>query len=78
MDTGLTAFALSNTAGGFDPAGNQPALLFEKYENEYRLSEIWESTTYGRELPDLKRARQIARAGEPAGEVAFVVEAERK
>jgi hypothetical protein len=77
-DTGMTAFVLSNTAGGFDPAGNQPALLFEKYENEYRLSEIWESTTYGREFPGLSGNKQIAQTGAPAGFVSYIVEAERR
>jgi hypothetical protein len=78
VDNGLNAFVLSSTAAGFDPAGNQPALLFNKYEGEYRLSEIWESTTYGREIPSLSGAKHIARAAAPSGVVAYVIEAERK
>jgi hypothetical protein len=78
MDNGLSAFALTNSAGGFDPAGDQPALVFTKSENEYQLSEIWESNMDGRELPGPSRARQIGRADAPAEELAFVVQAARK
>jgi hypothetical protein len=78
MDNGMNAFALTNSASGFDPAGNQPALVFTKSQNEYRLSEIWESNMDGRELPGLSRSRQISRADAPADEVAYVIHAERK
>jgi hypothetical protein len=78
MDNGLSTFALTNSASGFDPAGDQPALVFTKSENEYQLSEIWESNMDGRELPGLSRTRQIGRADAPADEVAFVVHADLK
>ena len=34
-------------AAGHDPAGNQPTLSFTHSENQYRLSDIWESVWYG-------------------------------
>ena len=63
---------------GDDPAGNQPALVFLRLENEYRLSQIWESTTVGRELSTRWGTKRIGRAGEPDGVVAYVIDAERK
>jgi hypothetical protein len=78
MDNGMNAFALTNSANGFDPAGNQPALVFTKYETEYQLSQIWESNTGGRELPAPSRRGRLSRADAPAGVVAYVIEAERK
>jgi hypothetical protein len=77
---GVSAFALTNSADGFDPAGYQPALVFIKSETEYQLSQVWESSTGGRALPVLARHKQIGRADtDPAtGEVALVIAAERK
>jgi hypothetical protein len=40
-------FALVRGAGGRDPAGSEPALVFIHRENEYLLSQIWESDTDG-------------------------------
>ena len=71
-------FAQTNSAAGFDPDGNQPALVFLRLENEYRLSQIWESTTVGRELSTRWGTKRIGRAGEPDGVVAYVIDAERK
>jgi len=76
--TNAFAFAQTNSADGFDPVGNQPALVFLRHENEYRLSQIWESTTTGRELPARWGTKRIGRAEEPAGVVAYVIEAERE
>lgn len=45
------ALALAMPADGRDPAGSRPALVFTRYENEYRLSQIWESSTEGKMLP---------------------------
>lgn len=35
-------------AAGKDPAGDKPALMFTRHENQYRLSEIWDARTSGR------------------------------
>jgi len=37
-------------AAEHDPAGNIPALLFTRHENQYRLSGVWESGTEGQTL----------------------------
>jgi hypothetical protein len=41
------AFVFTMAAGGGDPAGNEPSLVFTHEENQYQLSEIWESPTVG-------------------------------
>src|SRR5262245_23468825 len=46
-----SGFALSSLAGGADPVGDEPVLVFKKWENTYRLAAIWESKDNGRELP---------------------------
>jgi hypothetical protein len=45
-------FILTIPASGHDrhPAGNSPALTFRRHENQYRLSNIWESAMEGREI----------------------------
>ena len=44
------AFAMTLPASGSDPAGNQTALVFTKYETEYDLSQVWESDREGFEI----------------------------
>jgi hypothetical protein len=45
-------FVLSRPAAGHDPAGDTPALTFNRYENnQYRLVSIWESAGQGQEIP---------------------------
>jgi len=48
------AFAITNPASGRDPVGDEPVLVFTRDENRYRLSQIWDSTTEGRELLNLR------------------------
>lgn len=43
-------FFLIIPASGHDPAGNTPAVTLRRYENQYRLTGIWESATQGREV----------------------------
>jgi hypothetical protein len=40
-------FAIVHGAAGRDPAGSEPALVFIHSENEYLLSQLWESDTDG-------------------------------
>lgn len=40
-------FVLTTPDGGQDPAGSVPALSFRRYEDQYRLSSVWESGTEG-------------------------------
>jgi hypothetical protein len=39
------------TAYGRNPAGHDPSLTFVRHENEYRLSAVWETDDYAREIP---------------------------
>ncbi len=43
-------FVSTTPAGGHDPAGSVPVLTFNHYENQYRLSGVWESETDGLNL----------------------------
>ena len=43
-------FALTVPADGRDPNGDQPALVFTRYENTYKLAEIWNSEHDGSAL----------------------------
>jgi hypothetical protein len=40
-------FFLATPSTGVAPAGEHPALTFKRYENQYRLADIWESGSYG-------------------------------
>jgi hypothetical protein len=46
-DNRAAGFVLTMPASGPDPAGDQPVLVFTKYEDTYRLSQIWESRDEG-------------------------------
>ena len=77
-DNRSASFALTTPAAGSDPAGDRPVLLFKRYENGYRLSQIWDSRTDGRELSGLSARRRTARAAAPVGlseESTYLVEA---
>jgi hypothetical protein len=43
-------FVLTTPAAGHDPMGNMPALTFDRHENGYQLSGIWESENQGSEV----------------------------
>jgi hypothetical protein len=59
-DNRSAGFALTFAAGGSDPSGDQPVLVFTKYEKDYKLSQIWRSSGEGRELPRLKGESRTA------------------
>jgi hypothetical protein len=40
-------FVSTLPAGGQDPAGKVPIVTFRRYENQYRLSSVWESGSLG-------------------------------
>jgi hypothetical protein len=46
----LSTFVQTVPAGGHDPAGEMPSLTFKRFENQYKLSAVWED---GREGLDL-------------------------
>jgi hypothetical protein len=62
LDNGAGMFALTIRADGRDPAGDQPVLVFTHSENEYRLSEIWESSADGFALPERSGVPRPGRA----------------
>ena len=41
------AFVSSIRDEGHDPAGSRPSLTFKRYENQYRLTGVWESQQEG-------------------------------
>ena len=41
------SYALATPADGRDPAGDDPSLVFVRYENHNILSQVWESGTDG-------------------------------
>jgi hypothetical protein len=51
IDRPLAAYVLPVPMYGRDPAGDAPALVFERHEDTYRLAEVWESSNFGLELP---------------------------
>jgi hypothetical protein len=48
--TNAGMFVVTRPASGHDPAGDTPALTFNRYENQYRLVSIWESAEQGQEI----------------------------
>ena len=49
-------FVLTRVASGHDPAGDEPALTFDKNERQYQLTGIWESRAQGQEVTGTKHA----------------------
>jgi len=49
-------FVLTRVAPGHDPAGDEPALTFDKNEDQYQLVGIWESRSQGQEVNSTKHA----------------------
>ena len=49
-------FVLTRVASGYDPAGDEPALTFDKNESQYQLVGIWESKAQGQEVTGTKHA----------------------
>src|SRR5262245_24689856 len=40
-------FVMGTPAAGTDPKGEQPTVTFTRYENQYRLADVWSSETQG-------------------------------
>jgi hypothetical protein len=40
-------FVMGTPASGADPNGEQPVVTFTRYENQYRLADVWNSRTDG-------------------------------
>jgi hypothetical protein len=72
---GAAIFAFAQHSSGTDPAGDNPALVFDRYENGYRLSEIWESSDEGLTLPSIRHRSKNSQAdaGTASHETTYVV-----
>jgi len=55
-------FVLTRVASGHDPAGDEPALTFDKNESQYQLVGIWESRAAGQQVTNSKKASTHAAA----------------
>jgi hypothetical protein len=69
QDNNRSIFALTNPAGGRDPKGDDPVLVFNQYEKTYRLMEVWNSENQGASLVthrDHKSAHQAASSRDTA------------
>jgi hypothetical protein len=65
LKSNAAMFTITVPAGGSDPAGEQPALVFDHRENRYVLAQIWESRREGELVPgtDARRSESRSRAG---------------
>ena len=66
IDNNAGLFAMTTPAGGADPIGDQPALVFVRYEKTYRLSQIWDSSSEGLAVEEPSGARRHASAASGA------------
>jgi hypothetical protein len=66
-DPSSFGFVITNSLSGYDPAGDQPSLVFTRYLNEYRLTQIWDSTSEGRQLPGVSATQEDACADKQGG-----------
>lgn len=68
-DLHSAAVALATPAGGQDPKGSEPSLVFIHSEGRYTLSQIWESDTKGlalaRRTGDRHQVSELRSASEP-------------
>jgi hypothetical protein len=62
LKSNVAIFAITIPAGGNDPAGEQPALVFNHRENRYVLAQIWESRSEGETLPGTEAHRSSSHA----------------
>jgi hypothetical protein len=51
----VVAVVLTTQAGGLDPAGDQPSLVFTRHENHLQLAQIWLSDHDGRNVAGSSR-----------------------
>ena len=63
QDNDKGMFVIVNPAGGQDPEGDTPVLVFTRFEKTYRLTEVWNSENRGSSLVrhrDRKSAPRVA------------------
>jgi len=59
QDNDASMFVITSPAAGADPNGDDPVLVFDRYEKTYALREIWNSEMRGSSLPT-RRHRESA------------------
>ena len=67
MDRKVAVLGFTTGAGGENPIGYKPALVFKRYENGYRLAEVWLSKDDGRDFPSFPGAKRLARVETKTG-----------
>ena len=75
IDNSAGIFAMTAPAVGTDPIGDQPALVFVRYEKTYRLSQVWDSSSEGLAVQE---PSAILRRASAATEAPIVVAANLK
>ena len=75
LKNNAATFTVVIPSGGVDPAGEQPALVFDRIENRYFLAQIWESRTEGETLPGPFTRRRSSRARATTDDESFVLAA---
>ena len=70
-------FTTTCGAGGDDPAGDKPALVFIRHDSEYVLSQVWESSDEGQAVPGQSAVEHHAEAQPAASGGTIVVLAAR-
>ena len=70
-DTGVGVFATTFHAGGADPAGDTPSLVFTHHDSDYVLSQVWESNIDGLVVvePPVRERHAEARPGTSDGSI---------
>jgi hypothetical protein len=66
---------------GTDPAGDRPALVFNRQGNHYVLTAVWDSANEGLTLPVTKHGSEVTRADQGTdgpGELTYVIAASLK
>ncbi len=72
-DNGEVALTLSITVSAEDTEDNSPKLIFNRYGNEYFLSQVWSGARLaGKELPKSQQEREHLAKGSLEAEVFFI------
>ena len=72
-DNGEVALAISNTVSALDKEDNSPQLIFNRYGNEYFLSQVWRGASLaGKELPKSQQELEHLAKGSLEAEVVFI------
>lgn len=68
-DNDAHMFVIASPAGGRDPKGDEPVLVFNRFEKTYRLTEVWNSETQGASLVPYRHHKAAPPAASATGRV---------